>query len=173
LACTLVPAFSNSGTNYTLIGASAGVMAIMVTTATVAPFYTINLILIGPVKLVYVVLVYIALDFLFLASSNGGGHFSHLGGALYGFAFARLSTRQVDIQGWLDSFLNRNFLNRGSGVRLSRTHTVSEAGMSSNSKNKPVTQADIDKILDKINTSGYNSLSAKEKDQLFRAHRND
>jgi len=32
-----------------------------------------------------------------------------------------------------------------------------------------VTQAEIDRILDKINESGYDSLTAQEKEKLFKA----
>jgi len=61
------------------LGASAGVMAVVLAAATLAPEYSMHLLLIGPVRLKYIALVLVLMDLLFLSKSNTGGHFAHLG----------------------------------------------------------------------------------------------
>lgn len=52
-AYNLIPGFTriDAAANATVVGASASVMAIIIATATLLPNYTIQLFLIGPVKL--------------------------------------------------------------------------------------------------------------------------
>jgi len=70
------------------LGASAGVMAIVVAAGMLAPEYQMNLLLIGPVKLKYIVAVLVFLDLIGTSvNSNTGGAFAHLGGAAFGYLF--------------------------------------------------------------------------------------
>lgn len=72
-------------------GASAAVMAIVVAAASIAPNYQMNLILVGPVKLKYLAAIVVFMDLIAIASfsSNTGGHFAHLGGAIFGGLFVQ------------------------------------------------------------------------------------
>ena len=79
------PAFSQEVNHSHLMGASAGVIAVMVGIATLLPDYTVQLILIGPVKLKYVALVSILIYFISIPLGNAGGQIAHLGGALFGY----------------------------------------------------------------------------------------
>ncbi len=83
----IFPAFTESGALLTssAVGASASVMAIIVAAATIVPDYTISLMFIGPVKLKWLVLFYVIIDFLSITGPNAGGEIAHLGGALVGF----------------------------------------------------------------------------------------
>ena len=72
-----------------LFGASAGVMAIVVGIATYIPNYQINLRFIGYVRLWHIAAFYILIDVLSLTGGNAGGHFAHLGGALFGYFYVR------------------------------------------------------------------------------------
>jgi membrane associated rhomboid family serine protease len=80
-----------------MLGASAGVMAILLAAATLAPDYKLNMLFIGPVSIKYIALVYVVIDIFFLASANTGGHFAHLGGALFGWFFIFQLRRGFDM----------------------------------------------------------------------------
>ena len=67
-----------------LLGASAAIMAIAVAITVYMPNFIVNLFFIGQVRLKYITLFYLLFDVISIASSNSGGHISHLGGALFG-----------------------------------------------------------------------------------------
>lgn len=159
LAFNTVPAFTHANAAYitTMVGASASVMAIIVATATLLPDYTISLILIGPVRLKWLALFFVIMDFLGIAGLNAGGEMSHLGGALLGYVYIRQLQNGND---WIGS-INNLFKGRPK-LKVVAKNT------SKNPSVKP-RQEEIDIILDKISRSGYDSLSKQEKEILFRA----
>ena len=145
----------------TTVGASAAVMAIVVGTATLVPDYTISMLLIGPVRLKWVALVIVIVDFLGVTGLNAGGEISHLGGALFGFVYIRQLQRGND---WVGFF---------TGLFKKRSKlAVASKNNSKNPGNNP-RQEDIDRILDKISQSGYDSLTKQEKEILFRASKDN
>ncbi|MBN1415828.1 MAG: rhomboid family intramembrane serine protease [Bacteroidales bacterium] len=153
-----------------MLGASAAVMAIVIAISFYVPDFTIYLLFLGPVKLKYIAIFCIALDILMIASYNAGGHIAHLGGALYGYIFIRQYRKGRDIGKWLSNFLDdlvtifrpRRSLNI-SFKRKSRPLTDTEY-----IQRKASDQKEIDRILDKIAQSGYDNLTRKEKETLFR-----
>jgi membrane associated rhomboid family serine protease len=157
LAYNIFPAFSGNVYAATIIGSSASVMAIAVAVTTLLPDYTISLMFIGSVKLRYVVLVYIVIDLIGIASTNAGGSFAHLGGAFMGFIYIKLLQSGHD---WSSIFKKKPKL------KVVRNETP-KAG-SRNNTNK-VNQKEVDMILDKISRSGYDKLSKEEKETLFKA----
>ena len=68
-----------------LIGASAGIMALVIASATLLPDYEIVLAIFGRIKLKYVGLAYLIIDLFSMMGSNAGGSVAHLGGALIGY----------------------------------------------------------------------------------------
>jgi membrane associated rhomboid family serine protease len=165
VACyNLVPAFTsvNAAANGVVVGASASVMAIIIATATLLPNYAIQLILIGPVKLKWIALFYIVIDFLGIASANAGGEIAHLGGALFGFIYIKQVQRGHD---WIEG-INKLF------VPKAKMKVVSHSGPQRKASGVP-RQEDVDRILDKISGSGYDSLTKQEKETLFRASNNN
>ncbi len=70
--------------NSLLLGASAGVMAVVVAIAILLPDYTIHLLFFGPVRLKYLALISFILTSVLDISQNTGGKISHIGGALFG-----------------------------------------------------------------------------------------
>ncbi|MDR6942184.1 rhomboid family intramembrane serine protease [Mucilaginibacter pocheonensis] len=163
LCLNFLPAFThtNAALNSTIVGASASVMAIVVATATLLPNYTISLILFGPVKLKWLVLVILVIDFLGVVGPNAGGEIAHLGGALLGFVYIKQLQRGHD---WIGG-INNIFKSRPK-LKVVTKNT---------GKNSPEypRQEEIDRILDKISQSGYESLSKQEKEILFRASNNE
>ena len=141
-----------------LMGASAAVMAVFAAVATLVPNYSIRLLLFGDVKLKFLLLVYILIDMVGVRSgaANIGGNLAHLGGALFGFVYVKLLQNGTD----LSSFL----------VKKPKLKVVKNDAPKK--KAAVVNQEEIDAILDKISKSGYEQLTAKEKQTLFDASKN-
>jgi len=159
LAFNTIPAFTHANAAYlsVMVGASASVMAIIVATATLLPDYTISLIFIGPVRLKWLALFFVIMDFLGITGLNAGGEMSHLGGALLGYVYIRQLQNGNDWIGNID--------------KLFRGRPKLKIVAKNTSKNPSALprQEDVDVILDKISKSGYDSLSKQEKEILFRA----
>lgn len=167
-------------------GASAAVMAIVAAAGTIAPDYIMRLILIGDVKLKYIVGVLIFLDVVGIANmSNTGGHFAHLGGAILGFFFVRQLQTGTDwsdpVNRWIDSlvdFFRRLLGGKRKGPKVvyrdpdrKKKRSVGRSGRGSrksDSEDLPH-QEKLDAILEKIKKNGYESLSDEEKEFLFNA----
>ncbi|MFC2114306.1 rhomboid family intramembrane serine protease [Bacteroidota bacterium] len=167
-----------------MVGASASVIAIIVATATLLPNTTLHLMFIGPVRLKYIAIVLVIIDVLLLKGDNTGGHFAHLGGAIYGFAYIKLMQNGIDIGHWLTQLITlfrnafkpnpkQKFKVHRGGKTSSGNFKESAKKESQKSTAPPVKresdQKMIDSILDKIAKSGYESLSENEKDVLFKA----
>lgn len=154
-------------------GASAAVLSVFVGIAAYRPDMIVNLILIGPVKLMYVAAVFVLLDFIGIGSGDGVAHEAHLGGALYGFLAAQQLKRGNDWSLGFVNFLERIWpfgRRRTPKLRVEKSFTRSaqrsDEAFNSTKREK---QARVDGILDKISRSGYDSLSKEEKDFLFKA----
>ena len=149
------------------LGASASVMAIVIAISIYVPDYTIQLMFLGPVKLKYIAGFYFVLDILSIAGENSGGHIAHLGGAFFGYLFisnlkkGRVSSKNTSTSS--KSF--SSFFKRKPKMKVSHKKPVDD--MEYNTQ-KIAKQEEIDKILDKIAKSGYDSLSKQEKEILFK-----
>ncbi len=167
---TAIPAFQPF-IGAPMIGASAGVTSIIVATATLIPNVNMNMMFIGPVKLIYVALFVIFIDVLNVASyDNIGGNISHLGGALMGYLFIFQYKRGVDFSkginrffDWISGLLS---IKPKSKMKVAYKRKVTDEEYN---YIKKVEQENIDRILDKISKSGYESLSKSEKEILFKA----
>lgn len=175
LAFNVFPLFKSALPTADAVGASASVLAIVVGTATLLPNYTIRLFLFGNVPLKYLALVMVVLDLLSLAGNNAGGHFAHLGGAIFGFVYIKQLQAGNDLGSWFNRFADWlvtlvRSRKQKSNMRVSYKRTAGDAkGGSSKADAHKVPQEVIDRILDKIAQQGYDGLSKEEKEQLFRA----
>lgn len=152
----IFPAFAGGILGQTVIGSSAAVMAIIVATATLVPNYTIMMMLIGEVKIKWVAIVYFFISFIGLSSTNAGGNLAHIGGAILGFAFIKSLQSGRD---WSKLFERKPKLR----VVKNDKPPVKKPAF------KDVSQQEIDAILDKISSSGYDKLTATEREKLFKA----
>ncbi|HEY1008583.1 MAG TPA: rhomboid family intramembrane serine protease [Daejeonella sp.] len=153
LAFNLLPVFRGTVENSILLGSSASVMAVVVATATLVPNFTIRLLFLGNVKLKYLALVYFVLDLIGIGSEPGGS-LAHIGGALLGFMYIQLLNRGTDLS---------NMFKRKSRLQVLKNKR------SGPTQSALPDQEVIDRILDKISQSGYDSLTKEEKEQLFKA----
>ena len=177
LMYNVLPLFTVSNTTGLLIGASASVLAIVVAAATLLPNYTFNLLLIGPIRIKYIALALVLMSWALADESgsggNAGGNIAHLGGALIGWIFIKQLQKGSDMGRPLHAvfdFFTGLFKRR---PKLKVTHRRASTAGPTNGKTTSVTgkpsQKEIDLILDKISSSGYESLSKEEKQKLFQA----
>lgn len=155
-----------------MLGASAGVMGVAMAISFYHPNYSVLIPLIGQVKLKYIALFFIFTDILQIASYNSGGHIAHLGGLIYALFFVSMYRKGKDSGGWLNNFFDwfvsfSKKRRRKMKVSYRKTAAPFMTDMEYN-RQKIVEQAEIDRILDKIAKSGYDSLSKKEKETLFK-----
>jgi|TARA_B110000967_G_scaffold200336_1_gene235989 membrane associated rhomboid family serine protease len=143
-----------------LVGASAGVSAIFVGVAAHIPNYQLKIRFIGYVKLWYLAAIWVGLDVLGLVGTNAGGNFAHLGGALFGFLYVkRASNKEITV---FDSIGNL-FKKKEKPLK-----TVYKSAEKKKQTQTNLNQEQIDKILDKISKSGYDTLTKLEKEFLFK-----
>jgi membrane associated rhomboid family serine protease len=160
ISYNVFPVFSQVTQSAHAVGASAGVLAIIVATATLLPDYTISLLFFGNVKLKYIALITILLDVLMIPQSNPGGHIAHLGGAATGFLYVKYIYKYGSI------FPNgiTNLFGNTSKIKVHSRNSEPNSA-----KFTQPTQEEVDRILDKISKNGYDSLTKKEKEILFKA----
>ncbi|RAK65818.1 rhomboid family intramembrane serine protease [Hymenobacter edaphi] len=154
-----------------MVGASAAVTAAIVAAATLLPDYTFSLFLIGPVRIKYIAAAVVLISIAGINGANPGGQIAHLGGALLGFVYIRQLQRGRDLGRpvvaageWISALLHGR-------PRLRVSHRSPQAAPAG-SKRGPLAQPaqeEIDRILEKISRSGYESLSKEEKQKLFKA----
>ncbi|MDZ4667175.1 MAG: rhomboid family intramembrane serine protease [bacterium] len=168
ISFNLFPAFGNQAEKSSALGASAGVLSLVVATATLLPDYPVSLFLFGQIKLKYIALVWVLLDLISIPNGNAGGHIGHVGGAAFGYFFIKLIYSKSAFPDKIDAIFNgtANVFKPKSKVKIFHKSNTSQASVQT--KSKP-NQQQIDQILDKISKNGYESLSQKEKEILFTA----
>lgn len=173
LIYNLVPFYSERVQISILIGASAGVFAVVVGSATYMPNYTFFLLFLGPVKIKYIAIFYVLLSFFNIDGSNAGGELSHLGGAVIGFFYIQQLKKGNDFGEPIIKFIAfvKNLFKPSPKVRVSykSKEKKSEKKKSDFQPRSDVEQDEIDAILDKISEGGYESLTKEEKQKLFDA----
>lgn len=164
------------------LGASAGVMAVVLAPAALAPEYSMHLLLVGPVRLKYIALFWVLLDLVLMSKGNTGGHLAHLGGAFMGWFFVQQLRKGNDMSIPFNRIIEqikgfgRRIKDFFQGRRRPKVVYRNPTGTRSRGNTKPDTntsgapnQEYIDSILEKIKRSGYKSLTQEEREALFRA----
>lgn len=156
----IFPVFSSVRDTQFAVGASAGVLAVVIATATLLPDYGIQLLFFGNVRLKYIALITVLLDIISIPQGNQGGHLAHLGGAVFGYLYIRYIYKYGNLvpDSWLSIF------SRKKSIKIYHRASASKP----DGHNLP-SQHEIDGVLDKISRSGYDSLSKREKEILFKA----
>lgn len=136
-----------------VIGASGAIYGILVAYAMLFPDRYVYVYFLIPVKVKYLVIFLVALEFLSTYKADGIAHFAHLGGALFGYLYLK--------QNW------RWKLRKWSPEELVRR--IREAQAARKNQDEKEFMEEVDQILDKINRVGYENLSKREKKILDRA----
>ncbi len=162
------PYFDQVSDTAIALGASASVMAIVVAVASYRPDLKMHLVFIGPVKIGYIALAMFILTSMVDFSVNTGGKIAHIGGALTGFLFAYYYRQGKDITRGFDRMMDQiaTWFKPGR-QNMKVTHKRSANDLEYN-REKGEEQKEVDRILEKISKAGYESLSAREKELLFK-----
>ncbi len=145
-----------------LVGASAGIFAIMVCTAFIAPKLRVLLFFVIPMSMRNLAIgaIIFAAFMILTKGNNAGGEAGHLGGAILGFILMKNPH-------WL------SFLDGKSGIGK-RRRRVQDAQVVREKKLRPrvnidLSDTEIDRILDKVSSEGIQSLTDAEREALVNA----
>lgn len=168
----VAPYFSDRVDGALMLGASAGVYAIVVAAATIRPDTEFRLILLGPVKIKYIAIFYVLVAFANSAGSNAGGELAHLGGAALGYVYVLQLRKGMDLGLPIQAvgvFIEKLFTSKPK-VKVTYRRKQNEharPGSTTAGSSPGSTQEEIDRILDKIAEKGYDNLTKEEKRKLF------
>ena len=168
---------------WTTVGASGAIYAILLAFGMIYPNERIFIFPLPiPIKAKYFVIGYAAIELFSALATTGDGvaHIAHLGGMVFGFFMIRSWRKQVDggyggshAADAFDKLKNMFGGKRNTGKR-NFTYTRNDSYTSQyeqdaecTTNEKVVSQEEIDRILDKIRKSGYDSLTKEEKQSLF------
>lgn len=160
------------GENTRLIGASAAVRALLIFICAYMPnqevrFFTFSL------KLWYIGAAIVTLDVLGLFGNNQGGNIAHLGGSILGYYYAKQLLKGQDIgkgfEKLMDALVSLFKPSKKTPLKTVHKNKSKVGGYTKGEFNQFNNQKKIDVILDKISKSGYDSLTAEEKEFLFKA----
>ena len=158
------------------LGASAGVSAVVLATAIFTPRYRLFLFGLIEVEIRWIVAVKVVLDVLgIFGDNNVGGYAAHIGGLLWGTLYAFGVLKGDFLQPTMDALST-------TGARIASLFTQNERKnptmrvnrtyndvVSKNRKSANPSEEVVNQILDKISQVGYNNLTQKEKETLFKA----
>ena len=167
LSFNIFPVFTGIVAESVAIGASASVMAIVIAIAAYVPNYTIHLLLLGRIRIIYVALVIFILTSAVDFSVNSGGKLAHIGGALFGYLYTLNIKKGRDIGRGINRIIDFFATLFKPRKKLKVTYKKPASDYDYN-KIKSEHQAKINLILDKISKGGYDSLTKEEKDILFK-----
>lgn len=174
---------------WTTIGASGACYAVLLAFGMTFPNETLIIFPIPiPLKAKYFVVVVAAIELFSSFATNGNvAHFAHLGGMVFGYFiirhWRRQGARRSGFTGWenynppRDGFFKRmrNKFNEAMQNRNERPNDAHLRGYDNRrddyeyNERKNEKQQEIDRILEKIKKSGYESLTNEEKRKLFDA----
>lgn len=166
IGAALINILATIGDPYPTVGASGAIYGILLAFGMMFPDRYIFLYFLVPVKAKYFVAGYAFIEFISglgsqsMGSGSNIAHFAHLGGMLVGFIYITIKRNEWSLRRWLDR------VKRGSG--RPKGPTLHKGGTAKT----PTSEAEIDAILDKISTRGYESLTAEEKRKLLNAGKN-
>jgi membrane associated rhomboid family serine protease len=166
------------------VGASGAVFGVLLAFGMLFPDRLIYIYFFLPIRAKYMVILWIGLELIYgvTGTTDGVAHFAHLGGAFVGFIFMAVDLNLIPIRGWFEGLSGRqqDVPTYMDTRRVRRTDTpVRDAEFFDIQTGRPthrdrsgsreVTQEQIDAILDKISTGGYQSLTDEEKSILNEA----
>jgi membrane associated rhomboid family serine protease len=142
---------------------SFGIAALISAITALLPTYEIRLFLFGNVKLRMIALIYLALELAFTAWSNPQAAIPLVLCILFGFMFMQQLKSGRD---WSKIWKS------GKRQKLKVIHRNRTRSVNIEMEGLP-SQEQIDQILDKISQNGYDNLTSREKEILFKASKQD
>jgi len=167
--------------NAVALGASAAVTAIVISICVYQPNFEIKPFGVFQLKIKWLIPFLIITDLISIPNGNAGGHIAHLGGAVFGIIFAISLSKGRDITRWFNKIIDNilPYFNRNRKPVMKVTYNTTKQNININADfvSKPKSdlthnraieneQTEMDRILDKISATGYDSLTKEEKDFL-------
>ncbi len=141
-----------------LVGPSAAMFAVTVFAAVKHPDYRLNFVLLGPVKLKWVAIIFVAFVMLQGSTTGLGGQLAHAGGIVFGVVYA-LAFRKKPV-------LDFNRPEYKIKVKSKRAEDIDRQSAINAMSGRFNDSERLDELLDKVRISGYDSLSPEEKREL-------
>ena len=164
---------------WTTVGASGAIYSILLAFGMLYPNERIFIFPLPiPIKAKWFVCIYIAVElFAALGTTNDSvAHFAHLGGMLFGYILIKYwsNTGGGGNYGYSNGHRFFDNLKNNWERRSNRKYDNDRASGSARAESdweyntrKKAQEAELDRILDKVRRSGYDSLSEEEKRKLF------
>ncbi|SOE21502.1 Membrane associated serine protease, rhomboid family [Spirosomataceae bacterium TFI 002] len=158
-------------------GSAAAVYAVMFATVTLIPDYEFYFF-----RLFYIKIKYIALAFLVLSFFMSPGYgLLNLGGAVFGYLYIKFLRTGIDLGSPIESlaaWFSRKESTPSPKPFQAKKYSHSTIGNTRKSTFEFVPDAqpdqeEVDALLDKISTSGYDSLTKEEKQRLYIASKSN
>ena len=167
LSFNIFPVFGSVLHNSLALGASASVMAIVIAVSFYVPDHTVHMMFFGQVKIKYLAIGVFLITSVFDFSTNTGGKIAHIGGALLGYLFTYQFRKGKDITRGINRLIDNivSFFKPRQKMKVTYKRPKTDMEFS---RQKAEKQKEVDRILDKISKGGYESLTKKEKEILFK-----
>lgn len=157
------------------VGASGAVYGVMIAFAMMFPDRYVFVYFLIPIKVKYLVILFIVLGMMSVGQPTNIANLAHLGGAFAGYAYMLYDMRRLPLQNVIERltwWLNSRTVKRSDGEREdvvdAKIYDI-QSGSEKEAKGTDEVQRKIDEILDKISRGGYQSLTEEEKKVLFDA----
>jgi len=150
-----------------VIGASGGVLGVLVAFAYLFPTAPIMLLFLPPLEARYVVAGIVAIDLLLLGGDSNVARLVHLGGAGTGYLLVKMHYEGYDLSALIRPFEK---LFKGKGTVSKKSKRKKNKDMYAVSDVEIMEEEDVDEldeILEKISKKGYDGLTKEEKQKLF------
>ena len=179
LAVHTIPGLSHQiQTIQPFVTGGASVMAVAISTTILSPGYRIFPMINGGIPLWVLTLIFVIIQCVTIATTNGGDAIGYLGGGFTGFLFIHQMRRGRDWGNWMSTFMDwvDNLFNPEKKLAKEgdpKQKLFYKAGKKPFVKKAVITQQRVDDLLDKINQKGYHFLTDEEKDFLKKASEQD
>ena len=162
-----------------LVGASGGVCGMMIAAAMLEPNrrFTMLFLPFSPIKTTTLVICYTVMEVLMLMGNRNEGvaHLAHLGGFIGGYIVMKILFYKTRLAWDPLNFIKLPPMPSPGSAKTARPQPDSTFNGSGNTafgnSNAPVTQRELDALLDKLSREGINSLSPHEFERLKKARR--
>lgn len=146
--------------NSTLLGASGAIVSLLVFISVMKPNYIVYFFYLLRLRLWILTLLWFLIDVIQLSSSNSGGRIVHLAGASAGFLMAIITQYST-------------FSKKTKAKKIPPKRPIPQQSFSKITDAQKIKNHQINKILSKISTSGYTSLTDEERKFLFQVSKED
>ena len=168
LSYLIFPYFANQ-VPASIVGASGAVAAIVGALVFYKPQLKVKLFFAIEVPFWVLGLLFVAGDLINLTSGDNVAHFVHLGGVAFGMLSVLQADKSTNFMNKLDKLFLYDFsFKKKPKMKVYRNSDAKKMTDEQYNSNKAGKQQQMDAILDKISAHGYERLSKKEKDFLFK-----